>query len=404
VLRTFASTALGGTCILDVGCHVGDTAFKLAAVLPEDVLVIAVDPNQSKVRFVKDVIAMNPEHTMAIEPVNAAISDKGSRGAEKHIGQSGSWTVTEEVEDGSVTILTGEQILNGRVPSLLHIDVEGYEYRALLGLGGVIKQHRPAIMIEIKHGTDSGKIRPWLEAVMGYEHIWENKREHNHLFIPRYTFHIVVVCTPNYDHIGQYGVKSLRYYAQLHGYKFTLVREAISGVHVNFTKNSAAIQAMDSSDADFVVNIDADVEVVDVDRTLASLLWSTGVNRDTVVMRAPQDRYCTRRVQNSHINAGFVIWSNTPRAKEINQNWLDLARTEGAYAATQHPRQQNVFDKVLYPTKMNQMELRYLDHESVGMQYSNLFKQTKSGKKGWYRVRDHQSKRLRENKHQTNTQ
>ena len=84
-------------------------------------------------------------------------------------------------------------------------------------------------------------------------------------------FHMVVVCTPNYD-IGVKGVKAIRKYCKLHKYKFTLIKEAIKGLHVNFTKNAAAIAVLKTTNADFVVNIDADIQIHDFSKSLKSLL------------------------------------------------------------------------------------------------------------------------------------
>ena len=46
-------------------------------------------------------------------------------------------------------------------------------------------------------------------------------------YTKNYTFRIIVLNTPNYDHIGCYGVNSLKKYAETHGYEFTQYREKL---------------------------------------------------------------------------------------------------------------------------------------------------------------------------------
>ena len=144
-------------------------------------------------------------------------------------------------------------------------------------------------MVEIKHGKDKRNIPKWFKDA-GYVNIWDG--EYNFLFIPKMKFHIVVVCTPNYIEIGGLGVEALQKYSRIHGYEFTIVKKAIEGLHVNFTKNEAGIQVIDAGcKSDFIVTIDADIAILDFNVRLERLFLTTGLDREHIPMRAPKDRF-----------------------------------------------------------------------------------------------------------------
>jgi hypothetical protein len=189
--------------------------------------------------------------------------------------------------------------------------------------------------------------------------------------LPKTSFHIVVVCTPNYDHIGQYGISMLSKYCQQHGYELSVVRDAIEGLHVNFTKNSAAISTLKSSKADYIVNIDADVAVKDFSVGLADIIVDSNA-----VMQAPEDYWNGADVsKNSHINAGFIIWKNCTRAVEINEAWLNSAKGECKVVSNKSiSPQQTTFDDCVLKTVKNN-ELVHLYHRLVGLPHSTIIAQ-----------------------------
>lgn len=194
----------------------------------------------------------------------------------------------------------------------------------------------------------------------------------------RPSFHIVVVCTNNYIPKGGYGVNSLVQYARHHGYKLTLFETKVPDLHPNFSKNEAALQVLRTSNADFVVNIDADVGIMDLDRPLESLLPDYDH-----VMYAPSNYWHKfEEGKDRGINAGFIIWKNVPRAQEINQDWLRAARTVCHKEANRQPRQQNVFRKCIEP-HLQPGDLTFLDHKLVGVPYSSFIKQKKTDKESW---------------------
>ena len=189
--------------------------------------------------------------------------------------------------------------------------------------------------------------------------------------LPKTSFHVVVVCTPNYDHIGRYGISMLTKYCRMHGYELSVVRDAIEGLHVNFTKNSAAISTLKSSKADYIVNIDADVVVKDFGVGLADII----VDPDAV-LQAPRDYWGdSGKSRHNIINAGCVLWKNCHRAIRINEIWLEKAKGECNYEATHTlSRQQNTFDKCVIQ-EIEEGELAYIDHNLVGLPHSSVIAQ-----------------------------
>mgnify|MGYP000751875360 CR=1 FL=1 len=199
-------------------------------------------------------------------------------------------------------------------------------------------------------------------------------------------FLVVVVCTPNYDANGAKGVNSLALYCKQHGYGFGIRRTPIQGgLHVNFTKNIAAIEAMQQfgpERAQFVVNIDADVGVKTPTKSLRSLIQNKSKKG---VMYAPEDRFSEPNKINSSINAGFIIWRNSARAQTINDKWLHVARTSCSQQAKKHPRQQNVFQHCIQP-KLKPGELVLIDHRLVGMEYSSFINQKLRQHESWRKL------------------
>ena len=82
---------------------------------------------------------------------------------------------------------------------------------------------------------------------------------------------------------------------------------------------------------------------------------------------------------------GFSIWKNCERTKYINRIWIEQARSKCKKVANIHQRQQNVFDKCIFNI-LKKSELKYLDHNLVGLPYSSIIKQTKKTKPGWEKL------------------
>ena len=204
-------------------------------------------------------------------------------------------------------------------------------------------------------------------------------------YIKDYTFRIVLLNTPNYDHIGCYGANSVKKYCDFHGYKFTQYRDRFdNGLHINFSKNSMVIDAINKYKEDFIVVCDADVGVSKKYFNKGLITLFDPKSEETVLW-APRDFWIPFH-QNSKINAGFCIWRNCQRSKDINEFWIEMAvKHPEKCKSLKPPRQQNTFDICVYK-KMRKNELKYLDHKWVGLPHSKLIFQTKKPKISWEKI------------------
>ena len=135
----------------------------------------------------------------------------------------------------------------------------------------------------------------------------------------RNTFHVIVLCTENYDKIGCYGVNLLKKYCDIHGYSFTLYNTLalykkfnLKNIHINFLKNAIIIDALENTKCKYIVNIDADIGIKDMNLKLEDII---NFDNDTV-FNAPEDRFYNS-ILISKINTGFTIWRNCKRSIEI---------------------------------------------------------------------------------------
>lgn len=224
--------------------------------------------------------------------------------------------------------------------------------------------------------------------------IWFVNKE-NFSNVPNKTFRVVMLLTPNYDHIGCFGANSMKQYCNEQGYQFTLYRKkGPNDLHINFTKNSMTLDALKKYKEDFIVSVDADILVREPKTKITDLF---NADDSKTVMWAPQDRWQSPKSHrpyphNTVINAGFIIWRNCEEAQTINEDWMKAARgeipatnsdkkagesvtgKECSEISEKHPRQQRVFHKCVYPF-LPKGTLRFLDFKKVGMRYSSFISQ-----------------------------
>jgi FkbM family methyltransferase len=140
--------------ILDAGSHVGDTLFMISLYLKKKQLtkvkVIGIEPDEEKVSFIQDIIQLN--HINNIQLKCSAISDvKGMYSINKNNRNSGAWTLEpsrNSVNDGRFVRL--DEICKDKSMYFIHLDVEGYEIKALNSGKETIK-NTPHIILEYEH-------------------------------------------------------------------------------------------------------------------------------------------------------------------------------------------------------------------------------------------------------------
>jgi FkbM family methyltransferase len=143
----------GGT-VLDVGANIGVFTLESAQLVGPSGCVIAIEAAPPNLELLRRNIAINRiDHVVVVE---SGASDKPgiAKLSLPDGGNRGMFTLgATRVDEGfTVELETIDQILS-RVPmrrlDLIKMDIEGSEYRALLGATKTLSEYKPAIMIEL---------------------------------------------------------------------------------------------------------------------------------------------------------------------------------------------------------------------------------------------------------------
>lgn len=145
-------------CILDAGSHVGDTLFMISRYLEtkniKNVIVIGIEPDEDKFNFITDIIRLNNINNIKLY-CNAVSDISGNYCINKNNINSGAWTVYNN-EQGR-NYISIDDVCNNKNVFLIHLDVEGYEIKALNSGKNTFKNTQHMI-IEYEHvGIDEIK-------------------------------------------------------------------------------------------------------------------------------------------------------------------------------------------------------------------------------------------------------
>ena len=135
-----------GATVFNIGAHHGVIALILAKIMGKTGLVVAAEMNANHVGAAKINKRNNKASNLRI--IHAAASEK--RGT---VFYSADQILKENVHDRNVTKIESVTVdeltqIYGQ-PSVLYIDVEGYEYRVLRGARKTIRKYTPDCCIEV---------------------------------------------------------------------------------------------------------------------------------------------------------------------------------------------------------------------------------------------------------------
>lgn len=143
-----------GDTVVDVGANRGMFALCASHLAGKDGRVICFEPNPDCLQVLCNEIEMNN-----IENIVTHQCALGSRNETVMLSvptsNSGQGTLANDLYDRQVTyqvpaeVRIGDDFLNGEKPSLIKIDVEGFEYGVISGLRNTIYRHRPIIVTEV---------------------------------------------------------------------------------------------------------------------------------------------------------------------------------------------------------------------------------------------------------------
>lgn len=152
-----------GATVFNIGAHHGIVALIFSKIVKNQGKVIAVEMDKNHTKIAEINKLCNGANNLQI--INAAISDKSQL---IHFGNdqvSNSRTTLNQQSVMSVTIddLTAEY----GAPSLIYMDIEGYEYHALRGAMKTIKL-KPDFCIEVHSNNGLEKYDSSVEEIISY--------------------------------------------------------------------------------------------------------------------------------------------------------------------------------------------------------------------------------------------
>lgn len=148
-----------GDTFVDVGANIGYFTLLAAPIVGCDGHVYAVEPNDLNVKLLESSIRANGFENVSVMQVAAAERIETLL-LHSTIG-NGTTSAMREHELFSGTTIPGiplDTLLSGRKEpvKLIKLDVEGFEYRALLGAQEMLRQDRPHIVFEFSAGGIDG--------------------------------------------------------------------------------------------------------------------------------------------------------------------------------------------------------------------------------------------------------
>lgn len=161
-------------CIIDSGAHIGDGAVPIAHALKyfnrSDVIVYAIEPSKSKCEFIERIKKINKLSNLKV--INLGLSDsiincKPDYKANGDIFRGTMKTQWDKNVDSneSCNFTTIDNLIKDRIISekigIIHLDIEGFEYKALKGSQKLLKSQKPYLSIEFYNPSEENiKILP----------------------------------------------------------------------------------------------------------------------------------------------------------------------------------------------------------------------------------------------------
>jgi len=152
--------------IIDLGGWIGDNSIPWAINLP-DSFIYCIDPSGSNIRFVKDMCALNKIKN--VKPIQVAVSDKVETLTTNQNINHCSFVYNNPNNNGrhvEYAVSLDSLYDDGDIIDIdmIHLDVEGMEYRVMKGGEHLIKKYNPIITFEQHLEIDDiKKIKSFLE-------------------------------------------------------------------------------------------------------------------------------------------------------------------------------------------------------------------------------------------------
>jgi FkbM family methyltransferase len=163
---------LEGATVWDVGAHVGYDSLLFASLVGSTGRLVAFEPNPRNVARIHEHLSRNPSLAGRIEVLELALADVDGRlqfncSPDPDLNDIGflarSGQPAHRVPQSSYNRLSPIEVQTARAdslverglrpPSVMKVDVEGSEMLVLAGAGQLLRNHRPAMAIEVHNIT-----------------------------------------------------------------------------------------------------------------------------------------------------------------------------------------------------------------------------------------------------------
>jgi FkbM family methyltransferase len=178
VERILLSNLRPGTVFYDVGAHIGVFSLIAARNLGVQGSVFAFEPDPSNVRRIKENASRNQLEAIRIIPKAVSSTDGRLRFQRACFQSSMNRGVlveaTSAYQESTIEVdsITLDAVARDHVlPSLIKIDVEGFEAAVLLGSEEIFRSAKPLLVCEIHHEQASSDVTRWL-LERGYKFQW----------------------------------------------------------------------------------------------------------------------------------------------------------------------------------------------------------------------------------------
>ena len=157
VVDVFERVARPGDTVIDVGGHTGYFALVLARCVGPAGRVITFEPSVDNLTLLRLNLDLNADLAACITVRTAAVTDRSGdvtfeRGQHRFTGHIVD-TPTAEAQLTSAVAVDDVVADEHLTPSLVKMDIEGGETRALPGLVRTLNQHQPTLVVEVHDET-----------------------------------------------------------------------------------------------------------------------------------------------------------------------------------------------------------------------------------------------------------
>jgi FkbM family methyltransferase len=144
-----------GDTVVDVGANRGSFALAASRLVGRDGKVICFEPNPNCVKTLSKEIELNEIRNITIHQLGLA-QDNETLTLTVPVINSGEGSFGEsQYKDNlifSVPVRRGDDVLVNEKPSLIKIDVEGFETNVICGLSKTVERWSPIIITEVESG------------------------------------------------------------------------------------------------------------------------------------------------------------------------------------------------------------------------------------------------------------